>query len=88
MIKLSNGYSVSEYNNCGTYTYFLQVIENGHDDEYSSDEERGKKVAQKKYEQFQQMCGDLLDPSNYCFDYYWHLLLISYLIIHCVHSFT
>ena len=45
---------------------FLQAVENDHNDEYySSDEERGKKVAQKKYEQFQQMCGDLLDPSNY-----------------------
>ena len=56
---------------------FVQAVENGGDDEYcSSDEEQGKKVAQKKYEQFQQMCGDLLDPSNY-FNYYWHLLLVS-----------
>ena len=43
----------------------MQPVENGGDGEYySSDEEQGKKVAQKKYEQFQQMCGDLLDPSN------------------------
>lgn len=33
----------------------------------SSDEERGKKLAQKKYEHFQQICGDLLDPGNYYF---------------------
>ena len=38
----------------------------------SSDEERGKKLAQKKYEQFQQICGDLLDPG----DYYFCLLLV------------
>ena len=60
-----------------TACLFVQAVENGGDDVYcSSDEEQGKKVAQKKYEQFQQMCGDLLDPSNY-FNYYWHLLLVS-----------
>ena len=46
------------------YSNFPQVVENGHDEYHSSDEECGKMVAQKKYEQFQQMCGDLLDPSN------------------------
>ena len=46
------------------YSNFPQVVENGHDEYLSSDEECGKMVAQKKYEQFQQMCGDLLDPSN------------------------
>ena len=43
-----------------------QPTVNSHVDEYhSSDEEHGKKVAQRKYEQFQLMCGDLLDPSKY-----------------------
>ena len=55
MIKLDNNnyfHSQSGDNECD-------------DAELSSDEDQNKKVAQRKYEHFQHMCGDLLDPSKY-----------------------
>ena len=35
------------------------------DGQLSSGDEMNKKVAQKKYKEFQQLCGDLLDPSEF-----------------------
>ena len=45
----------------GSLCYILFQDEGGHD----SGEEGVKKAAQKKYEEFRQTCGDLLDPGMY-----------------------